>query len=160
LVGDIFHIFVVHFRFVWKFMSIHFIVVATFDKSFQSSFNLSSVCFKSRNTTIRTENTEIEKEKLISFLFNMCLSVSVSVSFTNQNKHNLRRLRLRERIQDVDWDFCSNTLSSIVQVSLDSLQESLVSILGLCRYVCYQNKNQKYDVSVLILSLLFSIYSK
>jgi hypothetical protein len=38
----------------------------------------------------------------------------------------------RERIQDVDWDLCSNTFSSIVQVSLDSDEESLVSILDLC----------------------------
>jgi hypothetical protein len=35
----------------------------------------------------------------------------------------------RERIQDVDWDLCSNTFSSIVQVSLDIPEESLVSIL-------------------------------
>jgi hypothetical protein len=81
------------------------------------------------------QENETERERLISLLFNV--SVSVSLSFTNQNKHNLRRLRERglrkdrERIQDVDWDLCSNTFSSIVQVSLDILQESLVSILGL-----------------------------
>jgi hypothetical protein len=39
-------------------------------------------------------------------------------------------------IQDVDWDLCSNTFSSIVQVSLDILEEFLVSILHLWRYVC------------------------
>jgi hypothetical protein len=39
--------------------------------------------------------------------------------------------RLREGIQDVDWDLCSNTFSSIVQVSLDILEGSLVSILHL-----------------------------
>jgi hypothetical protein len=43
----------------------------------------------------------------------------------------------RERIQDVDWDLCSNTFSSIVQVSLDIHEESLVSILHLCSvYMC------------------------
>jgi hypothetical protein len=43
----------------------------------------------------------------------------------------IERLR-RERIQDVDWDLCSNTFSSIVQVSLHIDEESLVSILHLC----------------------------
>jgi hypothetical protein len=55
----------------------------------------------------------------------------------SKQTHNLRRWRLRrERIQDVDWDLCSNTFSSIVQVSLDILQESLEPILHLCRDVC------------------------
>jgi hypothetical protein len=111
------------------------ILVATFHKSFQSSFNLCvDECVSNQGTQQSTRKQKTESERGTHFTSLQC-ECECECEFHKSKQTQFEKIE-RERIQDVDWDLCSNTFSSIVQVSLDILEESLVSILHLCRCVC------------------------